>query len=480
MSRERFISKCLEVHGNKYDLSRVSYSGMSKRIEVVCPAHGPFFPAAGNFTGLGSGCPLCSRETVGLKSRKPLDHYISRARERHGDRFSYPGISYKGRAAYLTVVCPVHGEFEQNAQDHITGEGCVKCSFPLHSQETFVTLAKAAHNGRYSYEKSVYRKALEKVRIICPTHGEFWQTPSSHINDGQGCPRCAGVGPSSGQIEIAEFLREHAEVVLEERLAPSNKRLDLYLPAHSLAIEYHGLVWHSTKFSKDPKKDHAKHKLAEAKGIRVIHIYQDEWKFRQEVVKRTILSSIGSLPKVGARSTEVRDVSRMDANAFFEENHLQGAPRSSVFLGLYLEGSLLACMSFNVARSIRHNTDSRLWELQRYAATCTVVGGAGKLLARFRSMGLCDVLVSYSDTRLFSGAMYQRLGFNLEHETNPDYCYVSTSILDGRVHKSKFQRKHLSKRLENFDPSKSEVQNCFDHGWYQLFDCGKKKWVLKL
>lgn len=480
MSNDEFLARCRETHGDRYDLSKVSYSSMAKKVEIVCPTHGSFFPVAGNFTGLGSGCPGCGREAVGLKSRKPLEYYVARAREKHGDKFSYLGLIYKGPIAFLLIDCPEHGKFEQVAQDHIKGIGCTKCSSPLYDQDSFLSLAKALHKGRYSYENATYYRALEKVQITCPTHGAFWQTPSSHISGGQGCPRCAGVGPSTGQIEIADFLREHAEVALEKRLLPSTRRLDIFLPEHNLAVEFHGLIWHSTKFAKDPKKDYTKHKVAELAGIRVIHIYQDEWEYRQEIVKRTLLSAVGSLQKIGARLTEVRSVDKLEANTFFEENHLQGAPKSSVFLGLYLENRLVSCMAFNVSRSIRRNTDSGLWELQRYASTCTVVGGAGRLLAKFKSLDLCHTLVSYSDTRLFSGAMYQRLGFSLEHETGPDYCYVSWSLTDGRIHKAKFQRSHLAKRLENFDPSKSEVQNCFDHGWYQLFDCGKKKWVLKL
>lgn len=480
MGNEEFVARCRETHGDRYDLSRVFYSGMAKSVEVVCPKHGSFFPVAGNFAGLGSGCPSCAREAVGLKSRKPLEHYVARAQEKHKDRFSYLDLTYEGSTAYFLIACPTHGEFKQPAQDHIRGVGCPKCSSLMCDQASFVFLAESIHGKKYSYENAAYNKALEKVQITCPTHGAFWQTPNSHINDSQGCPRCAGVGPSAGQLEIAAFMKEHTEVSLEKRLAPSHKRLDIFLPGHNLAIEYHGLIWHSTKFSRDQKADYTKHKLAESLGIRVIHVYQDEWKYKQEIVKRTLLSAIGVLPRVGARLTDLREIGGKEAALFFERNHLQGAPKSSVFLGLYYKDTLVSCMAFNISRSIRRNSDRGLWELQRYASTCTVVGGAGRLLAKFKSLGLCHTIVSYSDTRLFTGAMYQRLGFSLEHETGPDYCYVSGSLIDGRIHKAKFQRSRLAKRLENFDPTKSEVQNCFDHGWYQLFDCGKKKWILKL
>lgn len=478
-TQEEFLSRCRDVHGDKYDLSRVAYLGMSKKIEVSCQKHGVFTPLASNFVGLGTGCPSCGRELVGVKSRKKESEYIEKALAVHQGAFSYGSVVYKNKQAYLTVICNTHGSFEQLAGDHLKGIGCRKCSKPVFDTQSFMDEGRKVHDGKYTYENSSYVGAFEKVKITCPEHGTFEQLPSCHVSLEQGCPRCAGVGPSKSQVEIADFLSAHTAVLMESTIPGSKRRLDMYLPEHNLAIEFHGLIWHSTAFQADPLKDFKKHKAAEACGIRVIHIYQDEWVSKRRIVERTLLSAIGKGDRVFARRTKLNAVDKQTANEFFEKNHLQGAPNSSLFLGLFLGNEMVACMSFAVARSVRKNADQQLWELQRYASVCSVVGGASKLLKHFISMGKCHTLISYSDTRLFSGCMYKALGFELEHETPPDYCYVSNSLKNGRVHKSKFQRKHLPNRLAEFDPSKSEVRNCFDNGWYQLFDCGKKKWVLR-
>lgn len=110
--------------------------------------------------------------------------------------------------------------------------------------------------------------------------------------------------------------------------------------------------------------------------------------------------------------------------------------------------------------------------------TQELVGGASKLLKAFLELNLCDRLVSYSDERLFTGNMYQALGFTLEHTTPPDYCYTSGKPKDGRIHKSRFQRSHLAKKFDNFDESLNESENCKNNGFYQIFDCGKKRWML--
>jgi predicted acetyltransferase len=107
------------------------------------------------------------------------------------------------------------------------------------------------------------------------------------------------------------------------------------------------------------------------------------------------------------------------------------------------------------------------------------VGGASKLFAEFLRNALCDEVISYSDNRLFSGKMYEKLGFKLEHEVAPDYWYVTPGNNMERKHKSNFQKERLKSMFENYDENLSESENCKNNSWYQVFDCGKKKWSYK-
>ena len=477
LSQEEFLVRLASLDTG-YGLEQVSYTSMDKPITLVCRNHGPFTARAGNVLYHKSGCPKCANELTGARSRKPLDYYVEKSRVIHGDRFEYLGVEYKNSAAYLKVLCSEHGEFLQLAQDHIKGVGCSKCAVEIYDQVSFINVATRVHGARYDYSQAVYSGALSKVVIACKDHGPFVQTPSSHIN-GQGCPKCANVGPSDAQVEIANFMRQFTDVMEEAPIGESRKRVDVFLPEHSLAIEYHGLIWHSTRFKSDPRDDYKKHKQLEALGVRTIHIYEDEWKLRRGVVERTLMSAVGALPRIYARSTELVEISTSEADEFYELNHLQGRCLAEVAYALKEAGEVVACMSFGVARSDRRNTDKTVWELERYAATKTVVGGASKLLKAFLRSGRAKTVVSYSDTRAFSGAMYQALGFDLVSESAPDYKYVNGSYKVGRIHKSKFQRKNLPDMLSVFDPNLSEAENCRNNGWYQIFDCGKKKWVLQ-
>ena len=307
-----------------YGLEQVNYTSMDKPVTLVCKDHGPFSATAGNVLYRKSGCPRCANELTGLRSRKPLDYYVEKSRAVHGDRFEYLGVEYKDAAAYLRVLCKDHGEFLQSTNSHTSGVGCVKCSKPIWDTESFKQQAALAHGARYDYTESSYVDAQTKVQILCPDHGKFWQLPSCHVHLDQGCPRCAGVGPSDAQIEISNFMSQFTEVMGEAPIGESRKRVDMFLPEYSLAIEYHGLIWHSTRFKSDPRDDYKKHKQLETLGVRTIHIYEDEWKLRRSVVERTLMSAVGALPRVYARSTELVEISTSEADEFYELNHLQG------------------------------------------------------------------------------------------------------------------------------------------------------------
>lgn len=479
LSRDEFLRRLLELNTG-YGLDEVRYESMSRHITLVCKEHGRFSAQAGNVLYRKSGCPKCAVESNGKRSRKSFESYVNRARAVHGERFEYLGVEYENAQAYLMVYCREHGEFRQLANSHLNGVGCIKCSKPIWDTDSFIVEANKVHENKYSYFGANYTGSTNKVVITCPDHGEFLQLPSCHVHLAQGCPKCANIGPSEAQLEIYKFLSNHTKVELEYTLADTRKRLDMFVPNLNLAVEYHGLIWHSTKFKEDPREDYKKHKLAESLGIRVIHIYEDEWKLRRSVVERTLLSAIGKLPRVFARSTKLVELSTSEADTFYEVNHLQGKCMAEVAYGLRHDGELVACMSFGVARSNRRNTDKEIWELERYAATKTIVGGAGKLLNAFIKSGRAREIVSYSDSRVFSGNMYRALGFDLVDESAPDYKYTNGNYRFGRQHKSKYQRKNLPSILTRFDPEKSEAENCRDNGLYQIFDCGKRKWILKL
>lgn len=118
---------------------------------------------------------------------------------KHGDRYTYDVTEYFGNTKKLNIVCKVHGEFSQLANDHLQGKGCRKCAKKyIPTTQEIIEEFKKIHGDVYDYRNVIYTKGLDKVNIICKQHGEFNQTPKRH-KSGEGCPKC-GIIKSSTNI----------------------------------------------------------------------------------------------------------------------------------------------------------------------------------------------------------------------------------------------------------------------------------------
>jgi len=184
-----FIEKARKVHGDKYDYSKVEYHNNHEKVCIICPEHGEFWQTPKNHLK-GCNCPKCSNVY-----KMSNEEWIEKARKIHGDKYDYSKTHYVSNKLKVKIICPEHGEFEQIANNHIKGEGCILCRNDNMSKQrrmsidSFILKAKLAHGDKYDYSKVNYINNSTKVCIICPIHGEFWKTPNNHIN-GQGCKLC--------------------------------------------------------------------------------------------------------------------------------------------------------------------------------------------------------------------------------------------------------------------------------------------------
>lgn len=120
------------------------------------------------------------------------EEFINKAKEIHGDKYDYSNVEYKGSKMKVCIICPKHGEFWQKPSKHLQGQGCPKCVNKNITTEEFIIKAKEIHGNKYNYSKVNYLNNHTKVCIICLKHGEFFLTPSEHINNVYGCPICSG------------------------------------------------------------------------------------------------------------------------------------------------------------------------------------------------------------------------------------------------------------------------------------------------
>lgn len=126
-TKEEFIKKAKQVHGEKYDYSKVEYVNKNTRVCIICPKHGEFWMTPDAHINQAQGCKLCSREKLGKERTKPNEQWIEEVKKIHGGRYSYEKTIYRGYRRKVTITCPIHGDFEQLAYDHHQGKGCPKC-----------------------------------------------------------------------------------------------------------------------------------------------------------------------------------------------------------------------------------------------------------------------------------------------------------------------------------------------------------------
>ena len=212
-----FIKRSREIHGDKYDYSKVEYKGIYEKICIICPEHGEFWQIPNNHINNKKGCPKCGVEKIWNKrGRITTENFIEKAKGVHKDKYDYSKVEYINSKTKVCIICPEHGEFWQTPSKHLSGQGCPKCGIEKIwnkrervNTDDFIKHSHEVHGDRYDYSKAIFKRKDIKVCIICPEHGEFYQTPSKHLS-GQGCPKCVGKNKNTVDI-IGNFKKIHGD-----------------------------------------------------------------------------------------------------------------------------------------------------------------------------------------------------------------------------------------------------------------------------
>jgi hypothetical protein len=288
LTTEEFIKRAREVHGDKYDYSKVEYVNNHSKVCIICPEHGEFWQIPANHLN-GCDCPKCKNNF-----KKNTEEFIKRAREVHGDKYDYSKVNYINNRTKVCIICPEHGEFWQTPNKHLSGQHCPYCTLNKKLEKIeFIDKARGIHGNRYDYSKVNYINNRTKVCIICPEHGEFWQTPANHLSN-HGCPKCKEK-QSKLEKEIKKILDEEKIIYIfqykKEWLKFKNQMsLDFYLPDYNIAIECQGeqhfkpiyYFGGEKEFKIVQKRDKLKKMLCEKNNIKLLY-YSDK-KYDNEII----------------------------------------------------------------------------------------------------------------------------------------------------------------------------------------------------
>lgn len=282
---------------------------------------------------------------------------------------------------------------------------------------------------------------------------------------------CKFCNPSSKpQGELSKYIRDFGLTIqVDCRTQLDKKEIDIYIPDKNIGIEYDGFYWHNDNDNSD------KYELADSRGIRLIKIFEDEFKNKKPIVLSRIKSILGFIDtKIYARKCEIKQIDYKTSAIFFDRTHIQGSTVSSIQYGLYYNDKLVACMSFGKPR---FNKDYD-YELIRYSSELDlmVVGGASKLFTEFRKKFSGKSVISYCDLRYGTGKLYDNLGFDFLNKTSPGYFYYKKGKRYSRV---KFQKHKLVNILEYFDENESESVNMNNNGYLKIWDLGHKVYGIK-
>lgn len=481
---QRIINK----FGDIYNYDKLDYQGPNVKVTITCPAHGDFHVWPYNYIN-GKGCPACSLRRAHDAVMATTEDFIAKSRAKHGDRYDYSKAVYTGKKEKITVICREHGEFFPTASNHyINGTGCPKCGVEkAHAKfrkpiAQFIEDSKKVHGDKYDYSRATYTSNKKHLIIVCPKHGEFEQRPDCHLYKAYGCPKCSSNGTSRAEQELFEYIKSLVgDLAVNRYKTESGIEIDVAVPSKNIGFELNGLYWHSEEMGKGLTYHVEKTEKCAEEGLKLIHIFEDEWKLGQAKVKSKIQHLLGvNTNRIYARDTEARMITVDQAKTFLNLHHIQGAGLSGSFnAGLFTKDNvLIAVMNFCWDR---YSRTSGTVELLRFASSRHVVGGASKLLKFYIRNKDPEVttIISYSDRRWSEGNLYRQLGFSLVRASTPSYFYVDPSR-GVRMNRQRFQKHRLKEMLSIFDPSKTEVENCKMNGLFRIFDCGTHKWELKL
>lgn len=220
---EQFVTEAITVHGDKYDYSKVVYTGTNIKAVILCPIHGEFEQVASAHIK-GYGCKACAMELVQNGNKKSQEQCVMDFISTHKDIYDYSKMQYVNDVAKVTIICKIHGEFQQSPTSHKQGNGCPKCGKLLAAEkrtikfEEFIQRAIAAHGTKFSYFKEEYKAYKKNTIIQCnDCKLTFSTSPQHHAGlNGTGCPSCASSGFDVNKPAILYYLKvitEHNQIL---------------------------------------------------------------------------------------------------------------------------------------------------------------------------------------------------------------------------------------------------------------------------
>jgi very-short-patch-repair endonuclease len=317
------------------------------------------------------------------------------------------------------------------------------------------------------------------IKNYCKLHNEFEISGSNiynriHLKHENICTECNPISENASILEneIRDYINNNLNVKTE-KFKLGKKDVDIYLPDYKLGIEFDGLYWHSNKFKNDDCQLN-KTNLCEKQNIKLLHVFEDEWLYKKEIVKSIIKSKLGLIEnKILASECTIKEIDKITTSNFLDNNHIRGTINSKIRLGLFYDNDLVLITTFS------NKTNNGNYEILRFCnkLNTSIIGGASKLLNYFIKTYQPNSIISCIDRRYSQGNLYKQLGFKFIENTKPSYWYFKESY-SIKYNKFNFRKDRLVS--EGFDSNKTEKEIMLERGYLRIYDCGNMKFKLTL
>jgi hypothetical protein len=324
-----------------------------------------------------------------------------------------------------------------------------------------------------------YKGAHFKHNWKCKKCGTVINQIWNAIQQKYECPTCVPrfMGDSKSERELRDFISSlniPFEIKVKNIIQP--KELDIYIPNKNIAIEHNGIYRHREEIY--GKSYHIKKTLACQKlGIQLIHIFEDEWVYKNEIVKERLKYILGLSTgfKLNARDCIIKEITNEQKDLFLKKFHIQGTDiGSSVKLGAFHEDKLVSVMTFsglNITKGATPQED--FWELNRFCSDYNYLirGIANKFIEYFKSNYKWKQIITYADRRWSNGNLYRVLGFSEKRPTSINYWYSKGSL-------ERISRYKLRKRSDEPKDIPEHILRAKE-GYFRIYGCGHLKFILE-
>ena len=334
-----------------------------------------------------------------------------------------------------------------------------------------------------NFDHETFTSINDRFTFKCNSCGDEFST---HLKWGS-TPICKQCHPkSSFEREVDDYIKSIyiGKIDRGNKTLLSPYELDFYMPDINLAIECDGLYWHGENSSGKSKDYHInKTNKCNSLGIRLVHIFEDEWIYKKDIVKSKISSllKLDNIKYVGARVTKIKHIPSNEASEFLTKNHIQGNCNSPIKLGAFIDNELVSVVTFGKERiSMGNKSNDKTYELVRFSNKIgySIKGILQKFIKTLRNNVLVNKIVTYSDNRWSNEeTVYKKIGFELINLGKPNYWYI---IGDKRFHRYNFRKSELDRKLKLFDVRLSEWENMKINKYDRIWDCGSCRWELDI